>query len=70
MSCLHLRRHRQCSHINREPCLADLDQLVEAQRLPEVLLGSVGLTLLLGLQGGRLEHGLSLGEASQLFVLH
>ena len=68
-SCLHLRRYRQCSHIHREPGLADLNELVEAERLPQILLGGVGLPLLLGLQGGGLEHGLSLGEPGQLFVL-
>ena len=53
---LHLRRDGQSSHLHGQPRLADLDELVEAERLLEILPRSVRLPLLLGSQRRRLQH--------------
>merc|ERR1712155_403752 len=59
---LHLRRDGQSPHLHGQPRLADLDELVEAERLLEVLPRRVRLPLLLGCQRRRLQHSHTRGS--------
>ena len=59
---LHLRRDGQSPHLHGQPRLADLDELVEAERLLEVLPRRVRLPLLLGCQRRRLQHSHTQGS--------